>query len=83
MYTAFASVYDRLMADVDYLAWARFYHELMERYGVPRGKVCECACGTGSITIALSKDGLSDDRRGSLARHVVRGITEGAPAPAR
>ena len=31
MYTAFASVYDRLMADVDYLAWARFYHELMER----------------------------------------------------
>ena len=33
MYTAFASVYDRLMADVDYLAWARFYHELMERYG--------------------------------------------------
>lgn len=35
MYTAFASVYDRLMADVDYLAWARFYHELMERYGVP------------------------------------------------
>ena len=30
MYTAFASVYDRLMADVDYLAWARFYHELME-----------------------------------------------------
>ena len=39
MYTAFASVYDRLMADVDYLAWARFYHELMDRYGVPRGKV--------------------------------------------
>ena len=33
MYTAFASVYDRLMADVDYLAWARFYHELMEAVG--------------------------------------------------
>ena len=45
------------MADVDYLAWARFYHELMERYGVPRGKVCECACGMGSTTIALSKMG--------------------------
>ncbi len=53
MYTAFASVYDRLMADVDYPAWARFYHTLMERYGIPRGKVCECACGTGSITIPL------------------------------
>lgn len=57
MYTAFASVYDRLMADVDYLTWARFYHTLMERYGIPRGKVCECACGTGSITIALSRMG--------------------------
>ena len=36
MYTAFASVYDRLMADVDYQGWARFYHSLMERYGKKR-----------------------------------------------
>lgn len=57
MYTAFASVYDRLMADVDYKGWARFYHALMETYGIPRGKVCECACGTGSITIELSRMG--------------------------
>lgn len=57
MYTAFASVYDRLMADVDYQGWAKHYHELMQRYGVPRGKICECACGTGSITIALSRMG--------------------------
>ena len=57
MYTAFASVYDRLMADVDYTGWARFYHTLMENYGVARGKVCECACGTGSLTIPLSRMG--------------------------
>ena len=57
MYTAFASVYDRLMADVDYTGWARFYHTLMERYGVARGKACECACGTGSITIPLARMG--------------------------
>ncbi len=57
MYTAFASVYDRLMADVDYQGWANFYHSLMQRYGIARGKVCECACGTGSITIALSRMG--------------------------
>ncbi|NLO86751.1 MAG: class I SAM-dependent methyltransferase [Clostridiales bacterium] len=57
MYTAFASVYDQLMADVDYLTWARFYHALMDCYGIPRGKVCECACGTGSITIPLSQMG--------------------------
>ena len=57
MYTAFASVYDRLMADVDYTGWARFYHTLMEKYGVARGKVCECACGTGSLTIPLARLG--------------------------
>lgn len=57
MYAAFASVYDRLMADVDYTAWAAFYHALMERYGIIRGKVCECACGTGSLTIPLAKLG--------------------------
>lgn len=57
MYTAFASVYDRLMAGVDYSGWAGFYHTLMERYGIPRGKVCECACGTGSLTIPLAAMG--------------------------
>ena len=45
------------MADVDYTGWARFYHTLMERYGVARGRVCECACGTGSLTIPLSRMG--------------------------
>ncbi len=57
MYAAFASVYDRLMADVDYKGWASFYHALMERYGLNRGKVCECACGTGSLTIPLARLG--------------------------
>ena len=42
------------MSDVDYLTWARFYHAMMDLYGIQRGKVCECACGTGSITIPLS-----------------------------
>lgn len=57
MYTAFASVYDRLMTGVDYRAWAGFYHTLIERYGIPRGRVCECACGTGSLTIQLAAMG--------------------------
>ncbi len=54
MYTAFASVYDRLMADVDYPAWAAYYQTLMTLYGLRAGKVCECACGTGGITIPLA-----------------------------
>ena len=54
MYTAFASVYDRLMADVDYPAWAAFYQTLLALYGLRAGKLCECACGTGSLTIPLA-----------------------------
>jgi ubiquinone/menaquinone biosynthesis C-methylase UbiE len=57
MYTAFASVYDRLMADVDYHGWAEFYHTLLEKYGVTHGKVCECACGTGSFTALFAAMG--------------------------
>lgn len=54
MYTAFAAVYDRLMADVDYPAWANFYQGLLSMYGLMSGKLCECACGTGGITIPLA-----------------------------
>lgn len=57
MYTAFATVYDRLMADVDYVGWAAYYQQLMARYGVTGGKVAECACGTGGLTIPLSQAG--------------------------
>lgn len=58
MYTDFASVYDRLMADVDYEAWAAHYQRLMAQCGVPaKGKCVECACGTGSITLPLRRAG--------------------------
>lgn len=57
MYTAFAAVYDRLMADVDYAGWARHYGALLKRLGIREGKVAECACGTGSLTIPLSQAG--------------------------
>ena len=54
MYTAFASVYDRLMADVDYPAWAAFYQTILTVYGLRTGKLCECACGTGGLTIPFA-----------------------------
>ena len=55
MYTDFASVYDRLMADVPYAEWAAFYAGLMKAHGVTDGPVAECACGTGNLTIPLSR----------------------------
>ena len=52
MYTGFAEVYDTLMNDVHYGAWADMYARMMTAYGIPRNaKVCECACGTGSLTL--------------------------------
>ena len=53
MYTAFAAVYDRLMQNVDYAGWAEYYAQLLRKCGVESGPVCECACGTGSLTIPL------------------------------
>lgn len=55
MYTTFASVYDRLMDQVDYAGWAQHYHQLMQGCGVAKNARCaECACGTGNLTLPLS-----------------------------
>jgi ubiquinone/menaquinone biosynthesis C-methylase UbiE len=55
MYADFAAVYDRLMQDVDYAAWAAFYTALLDSLGVsPGAAVAECACGTGGLTVPLA-----------------------------
>jgi SAM-dependent methyltransferase len=50
---AFASLYDRLMEDVDYPAWAAHYAELFREAGLDPVSVMDCACGTGNMTLAL------------------------------
>jgi len=57
MYQAFAELYDELMNDVDYESWADYYTRLLSIYGVREGKVCECACGTGGLTLPLYRRG--------------------------
>ncbi len=57
MYQDFAEVYDQLMDNVDYDRWADFYVRLLSIYGVREGKICECACGTGSLTLPLYRAG--------------------------
>ena len=58
MYTAFARVYDALMASVNYEKWAAHYARLMQLYQVPeKGRCVECACGTGGLTLPLRRLG--------------------------
>lgn len=53
MYERFAEVYDSLMNDVDYAAWAAHYASMFEASGIAPHRVLDCACGTGGMTFAL------------------------------
>ena len=54
-----SEAYDALNTDVDYEAWAQFYLSCAEKYLKNRlTHVCEMACGTGNLAIALAKRGL-------------------------
>ena len=60
MYEDFASVYDALMDDYDYDAWAKHYLDLMrDGEGNLPARAAECACGTGSLTVRLAQSGVS------------------------
>jgi len=58
-YKALAASYDRLTNDVDYEAVVAFYKEILNLEGLRPRTAVDLACGTGSVTILLSKWGLS------------------------
>ena len=58
MYNRFAEVYDRLMDDFDYPAWAEYYLGLLKKAGCTPKTMCECGCGTGSMTLEFARRGL-------------------------
>ena len=57
-YHALAVSYDRLTNDVDYQATVDFYKEILKREGLSPRTVVDLACGTGSVTAILAKQGL-------------------------
>ena len=86
MYTAFARVYDALMDSVDYAAWADHYAALMGACGVPqKGRVIECACGTGNLTLPLRRKGYAitgvDQSEAMLAAAMEKARNAGANIP--
>ncbi len=55
MYEQFAGLYDRLMDDFDYPAWAEYYLTLLARHGVKPKTIAECGCGTGSMSVEFAR----------------------------
>jgi ubiquinone/menaquinone biosynthesis C-methylase UbiE len=58
MYAEFASVYDTLMEDINYEAWATEYLTRITTRGVEPKTICDCACGTGGVALKLARRGL-------------------------
>lgn len=54
-YGKFAQIYDRLMADFDYVKWMNYIEAIFERYGLSPKKILEMACGSGNLTEQLCK----------------------------
>ena len=53
-YEIFASVYEELMDNVPYEAWAEKIGSILKKYGICDGLVLDLACGTGTLTRLLS-----------------------------
>jgi ubiquinone/menaquinone biosynthesis C-methylase UbiE len=58
-YGEFAGVYDRLMDDFDYPRWAEYYLQIIAKTGIKPRRICDCACGTGSMSVEFAKLGLN------------------------
>ncbi len=58
-YGIFASYYDLLTGNVDYLAYAKRIDELVAKHNGKRGKLVDLACGTASLSFELEKLGYS------------------------
>ena len=57
-YDIFAQYYDLLTSNVDYAGRAEYLMELFRRLHHPAGITLDLACGTGSLTLELSKRGV-------------------------
>ena len=58
-YETLAASYDRLTNDIPYEDILDFYHKIWAEYGLRPASVVDLACGTGSMTVLLAREGLS------------------------
>lgn len=56
-YCDFAAYYDKLTSNIDYEEIAEYYDNTAARFGGRKGVLLDLACGTGSLSVCLSKLG--------------------------
>lgn len=56
-YGFLASVYDQLTTDINYEKWAEYIDIHLKKHSIPGNIVLDLACGTGSLTLELTKLG--------------------------
>jgi SAM-dependent methyltransferase len=56
-YTAIAPYYDLLMRDVNYDKWVWYIEQLFERFRQKPRRILDLACGTGTCSILLARQG--------------------------
>ena len=54
-YNDLASIYDKLMDDIDYTHWTEYLNEHIEKHRAPGKVLLDLGCGTGSISILAQK----------------------------
>ena len=54
-YKDFAFIYDELMNEVDYNGWVEYIENIIKNENVQVQNILELACGTGNLTIPLTK----------------------------
>ncbi len=57
-YHALAVSYDRLTSDISYRDTVAFYRRLLDREGLQPSTAADLACGTGSVALLLTEQGL-------------------------
>lgn len=55
MYSDFAMLYDQLMVDMDYAAWADYIEEIFKTNQAKPSLILDLGCGTGSFCIEMAK----------------------------
>jgi ubiquinone/menaquinone biosynthesis C-methylase UbiE len=82
-YSYLAPLYDKLMEDVDYEAWADYIDEIIQEHHPEAEAVLELACGTGSVAISLDELGYYNILASDLSPQMTEiGVTKALKANA-